>query len=51
MIAAPLEKKLAFSNLANFRKGESMIPEGLEWKSVDDILDDVASVGFNFIRM
>lgn len=28
-----------------------MIPEGLEWKSVDDILDDVASVGFNFIRM
>ncbi|KAI0900650.1 glycoside hydrolase family 5 protein [Annulohypoxylon nitens] len=31
--------------------GETMIPEGLEWKSVDDILSDVASVGFNFIRM
>ncbi|KAH9908204.1 glycoside hydrolase family 5 protein [Xylariomycetidae sp. FL2044] len=31
--------------------GETMIPEGLEWKSVEDILDDVASVGFNYIRM
>ncbi|KAI1213714.1 glycoside hydrolase family 5 protein [Annulohypoxylon truncatum] len=31
--------------------GETMVPEGLEWKSADDILDDVASVGFNFIRM
>ncbi|KAI1813807.1 glycoside hydrolase family 5 protein [Poronia punctata] len=31
--------------------GETMIPEGLEWKSASDILDDVASVGFNFIRM
>ncbi|GAP85601.2 putative glycoside hydrolase family 5 protein [Rosellinia necatrix] len=31
--------------------GESMIPEGLEWKSAGDILDDVASVGFNYIRM
>ncbi|KAJ3560188.1 hypothetical protein NPX13_g9387 [Xylaria arbuscula] len=31
--------------------GETMIPEGLEWKSAADILDDVASVGFNFIRM
>lgn len=28
-----------------------MIPEGLEWKSAADILDDVASVGFNFVRM
>ncbi len=28
-----------------------MIPEGLEWKSAADILDDVASVGFNYIRM
>ncbi|KAI1382794.1 glycoside hydrolase family 5 protein [Hypoxylon trugodes] len=31
--------------------GETMIPEGLEWKSAEDILDDVAGVGFNFIRM
>lgn len=31
--------------------GETMIPEGLEWASADQILDDVASVGFNFIRM
>ncbi|RYP73663.1 hypothetical protein DL769_004173 [Monosporascus sp. CRB-8-3] len=31
--------------------GETMIPEGLEWKSAEDILDDVVSVGFNYIRM
>ncbi|KAK6210672.1 hypothetical protein LQW54_006021 [Pestalotiopsis sp. IQ-011] len=31
--------------------GETMVPEGLEWASADDILDDVKSVGFNFIRM
>jgi hypothetical protein len=31
--------------------GETMIPEGLEWASADQILDDVASVGWNFIRM
>lgn len=31
--------------------GETMVPEGLEWASVDKILDNVASVGFNFIRM
>ena len=31
--------------------GETMIPEGLEWSSVDDILDLVKSVGFNFIRL
>ncbi len=31
--------------------GESMIPEGLEWAGVDEILNRVASVGFNFIRM
>ncbi|KAI1099729.1 glycoside hydrolase family 5 protein [Jackrogersella minutella] len=31
--------------------GETMIPEGLEWKSASDILDDVVSVGFNYIRM
>jgi endoglucanase len=28
-----------------------MIPEGLEWASAEDILDDIASVGFNYIRM
>lgn len=32
-------------------KGETMIPEGLEWASANDILDDIASVGFNYIRM
>ena len=31
--------------------GETMIPEGLEFNSVDEILDKVESVGFNFIRM
>ncbi|KAI2615127.1 glycoside hydrolase family 5 protein [Hypoxylon sp. NC1633] len=31
--------------------GETMIPEGLEWKSAEDILDDIVSVGFNVIRM
>ncbi|KAI0171742.1 glycoside hydrolase family 5 protein [Hypoxylon sp. FL1284] len=31
--------------------GETMIPEGLEWKSAEDILNDVAGIGFNFIRM
>lgn len=30
---------------------ETMIPEGLEWVSAEEILDKVASVGFNFIRM
>ncbi|KAJ9132242.1 Endoglucanase [Pleurostoma richardsiae] len=31
--------------------GETMVPEGLEWASAEQILSDVASVGFNFIRM
>lgn len=31
--------------------GETMVPEGLEWQSIDDILDAVAEVGFNFIRL
>lgn len=31
--------------------GETMVPEGLEWASAEEILDNVASVGFNFIRM
>lgn len=30
---------------------ETMIPEGLEFASVEEILDNVASVGFNFVRM
>lgn len=30
---------------------ETMIPEGLEWVSAEEILENVASVGFNFIRM
>lgn len=28
-----------------------MIPEGLEWASAEEILDDIASVGWNHIRM
>jgi endoglucanase len=28
-----------------------MVPEGLEKQSVEDILDDVASLGMNFLRM
>lgn len=31
--------------------GETMVPEGLEWASAEEILDDIASVGFNYIRM
>ncbi|KAK9772240.1 hypothetical protein SCAR479_11095 [Seiridium cardinale] len=31
--------------------GETMVPEGLEWASAEDILANVKSVGFNFIRM
>ncbi|OQO10597.1 hypothetical protein B0A48_03895 [Cryoendolithus antarcticus] len=31
--------------------GETMIPEGLEWSSVEAILDQIKSVGFNFIRL
>lgn len=31
--------------------GETMVPEGLEWSSVEDVLDLVKSVGFNFIRL
>lgn len=30
---------------------ETMVPEGLEWTSAEEILEKVASVGFNFIRM
>lgn len=30
---------------------ETMIPEGLEWTSADEILDSLKDVGFNFIRM
>lgn len=30
---------------------ETMIPEGLEWSSVDEILDSIQEVGFNFVRM
>lgn len=28
-----------------------MVPEGLEWASVEDIVDQITSVGFNFIRL
>lgn len=28
-----------------------MIPEGLEWASAEEILDDIAGVGYNYIRM
>jgi len=28
-----------------------MVPEGLEWASIEDILSQVQSVGFNFIRL
>ena len=31
--------------------GETMIPEGLEWSSVEEIISKVADVGFNFIRL
>ncbi|KAI8933734.1 hypothetical protein NX059_009450 [Plenodomus lindquistii] len=31
--------------------GETMIPEGLEWASAEEILDDIAGVGYNYIRM
>lgn len=28
-----------------------MVPEGLEWASAEEILNDIAGVGFNYIRM
>lgn len=28
-----------------------MVPEGLEWASIEDILSQVQSVGFNFVRL
>lgn len=28
-----------------------MVPEGLEWASIEEILSQVQSVGFNFIRL
>lgn len=31
--------------------GETMVPEGLEWASVEDIIDQIKSIGFNFIRL
>jgi endoglucanase len=31
--------------------GETMVPEGIEWASIEDILSQVESVGFNFIRL
>lgn len=31
--------------------GETMVPEGVEWQSVENILDQIKSVGFNFIRL
>lgn len=37
--------------LLTIKTGETMIPEGLEWASVDEILDDIKSVGWNYIRM
>lgn len=30
---------------------ETMLPEGIEWSSADEILDSLTDVGFNFIRM
>lgn len=30
---------------------ETMIPEGLEFASAEEILENVAGVGFNFVRM
>lgn len=30
---------------------ETMLPEGLEFASAEEILEQVASVGFNFVRM
>lgn len=32
-------------------KGETMIPEGLEFASAEEILDKIASVGFSFVRI
>lgn len=31
--------------------GETMIPEGLEWASAEEILDTIAGVGYNYVRM
>ena len=31
--------------------GETMVPEGLEWQSVEEIVDRIASIGFDFVRL
>lgn len=31
--------------------GETMVPEGLEWQSAEDIVAKLADVGFNFVRL
>uniref|UniRef100_A0A8H7K450 Glycoside hydrolase family 5 domain-containing protein n=1 Tax=Bionectria ochroleuca TaxID=29856 RepID=A0A8H7K450_BIOOC len=43
--------KVKFAGVNWPMSGESMIPEGLEKKSASDILDDVAGLGMNFLRM
>lgn len=51
----PMSGKLACWNAGIFADtcsiGETMVPEGLEKQSAADILDDVASLGMNFLRM
>ncbi|KAK0624215.1 beta-1,6-galactanase [Immersiella caudata] len=44
-------ENITFAGVSWPLSGETMIPEGLEYAAADDILTQVASVGFNFIRM
>jgi hypothetical protein len=41
----------AQSNTLTSMTGETMVPEGLEWQSVEEIVDRIASIGFNFVRL
>jgi endoglucanase len=45
------DEKITFAGVNWPGSGETMVPEGIEWASVDDIMDQVKSVGFNFIRL
>jgi hypothetical protein len=51
----PGSGKLTFPQESNtsltYFSGETMVPEGLEWQSVDEIVDRIASIGFNFVRL
>ncbi|KAH7319868.1 Exo-beta-1,3-glucanase, partial [Stachybotrys elegans] len=44
-------EKITFVGINWPMSGETMIPEGLEKRSAKEIVDDIAALGMNFIRM